>query len=328
VGGSRRVAAGERDFPTRLGGIASPPAGLWLASGLTRDELAQRLWTCPAVAIVGARAASAAGLELARRLAWDLARAGVLVVSGLARGIDGAAHEGALLAGGATVAVLGSGIDCCYPEEHAPLARRIAATGALLSEWPPGTPALPWRFPRRNRLISGLSDIVVLVEGEMRSGARHTVHFALDQGREVMAVPRDPLLPGSEAPNRLLQEGAVPALRASDVLAQLAARGVGPGQATVSPAVATAASADGAPERARPARRQRAADRASGPDAGGDDQRLLTRLSRAGGLTFDQLALDSPELSPATIQARLVTLEVEGRIRRDRRGCLHPVAGG
>jgi DNA processing protein len=323
VDASRWVAAGECDFPARLGGIASPPAGLWLASGLTPSELGQQLWPRPAVAIVGARAASAAGLELARRLGWDLARSGVLVVSGLARGIDGAAHEGALLAGGVTVAVLGSGIDCCYPEEHAPLARRIAATGALLSEWPPGTPALPWRFPRRNRLISGLSDMVVLVEGELRSGARHTVQFALDQGREVMAVPRDPLLPGSEGPNRLLQDGAAPALRASDVLAQLAARGGGVAPAAVSTVAETSSSVGGSLDRARPGRRQRAAKRV----AESDDQRLLTRLSRAGGLTFDQLAVDSPDLSPAALQARLVTLEVEGRIRRDRRGCLHPVAG-
>jgi len=320
----RWVAAGERDFPARLCEIASPPDGLWLASGLTSGELAQQFWPRPAVAIVGARAASAAGLELARRLAWDLARSGVIVVSGLARGIDGAAHEGALLAGGTTVAVLGSGIDCCYPQEHAPLARRIAATGALLSEWPPGTPALPWRFPRRNRLISGLSEIVVLVEGEPRSGARHTVQFALDQGREVMAVPRDPLLPGSEAPNRLLRDGAAPAIRASDVLAQLAARGVDLEHAARSPAGAAAAAAGGAVDPARPQR----AGRVARCSPGSVDQRLLTRLTRAGGLTFDQLALDSPDLAPAALQARLVTLEVEGRIRRDHRGCLHAAAGG
>ncbi|MCK4412431.1 MAG: DNA-protecting protein DprA, partial [Candidatus Eisenbacteria sp.] len=218
----RWLARCARGFPPALGQVDERLAGLWVRSGCRDAELAQRLWGSPAVAVVGARAASAAGLAFTRELSWELARAGVLLVSGLARGIDAAAHEGALLGGGVTVAVLGCGLDVCYPPEHAALAAEIACQGALLSEWPAGTPPRPSYFPRRNRLISGLSDVVVVVEGSRRSGARHTVHYALQMGREVMAVPRDPLQPGSLLPNDLLRDGAAPVTGAADVLRVLA----------------------------------------------------------------------------------------------------------
>ena len=255
--------------------------------------LTERIWSRPAVAIVGARAASSSGLALARELAWDLARRGIVIVSGLARGIDAAAHEGALLAEGVTVGVLGCGIDDCYPPEHAALAGRIEATGVLLSEWSGRTPALPFRFPRRNRLVSGLCDVLILVEGEIHSGARHTVAFALQQGREVMAVPRDPHLPGSVAPNRLIRDGAAPVLGAEDVVAVLAGRAV-------------AGDADGVPSALR--------------------RRVERRLAGVSGLTPEQLAERLPGIDAAALQAELLTLEIEGHLARDGAGRLRPSA--
>jgi len=175
----------------------------------------------PAVAVVGSRAATEPGVEFARELARDLALAGVVVVSGMARGVDAAAHEGALLAGGETVAVLGCGIDVVYPPEAVRLRNRIAEQGALLSEFPPGTRPLPRNFPRRNRIVSGLAQVVVVAEAPLRSGALITARLALDQGREVMAVPGSPLFPHTAGSNRLLAEGAAPVTCAADVLAAL-----------------------------------------------------------------------------------------------------------
>jgi len=313
VEGISWIPRGDPGFPALLEGIADAPPGLWVRSGWGPEALAERLWSPPAVALVGSRGASCAGLELARQFAWGLARAGVVVVSGLARGVDAAAHAGALEAGGATVAVLGCGADVCYPPEHERLAARIASRGAILSEWPSGTPALPWRFPRRNRLISGLSRVTVLVEGRARSGAWHTVAAALDQGREVMAVPRDPLLPGSAAPNRLIRDGAAPATSAEDVLALLdwrrapGDRGRGGAQPLLPPG-------DSRP-------RARAAHPRAGGAAPGA-ARIEARLRRGDGVTLEQLAGGLPEVPLADLQARLVTLEVEGLVRRERGGLL------
>lgn len=311
---ARWLSAREVGFPARLDALPDAPAGLFLRSALAPESLVERIWARPAAAIVGARAASSSGLGLARELAWDLARRGIVIVSGLARGIDAAAHEGALLAEGVTVGVLGCGIDDCYPPEHAALAGRIAAAGALLSEWPGRTPAQPFRFPRRNRLVSGLCDVLILVEGEAHSGARHTVAFALQQGREVMAVPRDPHLPGSVAPNRLIRDGAAPVLGAEDVVAVLAAR-----------AGALGASAP------------RGVPRAPSDDAGEPPEltaqvpsalrrRLERRLGDAAGLTAEQLAERLPGIDPAALQAEVLTLEIEGRLARDGAGRLRPAA--
>ncbi len=249
--GGVRLPPSGRCFPPRLRDVHEE-IPLWVRS--TRYAVAglPGLWERPTVAIVGARGASAAGRELAREMAWGLARQGVCIVSGLALGIDAAAHEGALLAGGLTVAVLAGGLDRIYPPENVPLAAEVMAHGALLSEWPAGTTAQGWRFPRRNRLISGLADAVVLVEGSARSGALHTVRYALDQGREVFAVPRDPLIPGSVAPNRLLRDGAVPATCAGDILDQLAPASRG-GAGTLSGGAAPPASASVRPAPAPPA---------------------------------------------------------------------------
>ena len=173
------------------------------------------------MAVVGSRAASDSGRRLTRRLSRDLAAAGCVVVSGMARGIDGQAHEGALDVGGRTDAVLGTGLDVIYPPEHLDLYERLLETGRIWSEFVPGTQPLPLHFPRRNRILVGLAHALVVVEGNERSGARSSVDHALDQGREVMAVPRDPSHPGAELPNRLLKEGARPVTSADDVLEAL-----------------------------------------------------------------------------------------------------------
>ncbi len=196
------------------GEMEDPPAALYVRGKLHRPERR-------AVAIVGTRHPSANGLELARGIARDLAAEGVTIVSGMALGIDGAAHRGALDAEGHTVAVLGCGIDRPHPPSHLPLSRRIAETGALVSEFPFGTPARPLHFPRRNRIIAALARVVVIVEGSHRSGARSTVDHALALGREVVAVPRDPVHEGSALPNLLLRTGAAPVRCALDILDHL-----------------------------------------------------------------------------------------------------------
>ncbi len=166
--------------------------------------------------MVGSRNASAAGRRIASTLAADLGKAGLTVVSGMARGIDGAAHEGALATG--TVAVLAGGVDVVYPPEHAKLYDRIVEAGCVVSEMPPGTEPQASHFPRRNRLISGLALGVVVVEASTRSGSLITARLALEQGREVFAVPGSPLDPRSEGPNGLIKQGATLTRSAADVI--------------------------------------------------------------------------------------------------------------
>src|SRR5581483_7568017 len=172
----------------------------------------------PCVAVVGARACSQYGTEIAVQLGRELARAGVVVVSGLARGVDGAAHRGALETG-STVAVLGCGIDRDYPRAHAELAARIAASGLIVSEYAPGVEPAPWRFPARNRIVAGLADATVVVEARERSGALITADFALEEGRDVLVVPGEITSHLSHGTNALLRLGAVPATCVEDVLA-------------------------------------------------------------------------------------------------------------
>jgi DNA processing protein len=170
------------------------------------------------VAIVGARSCSAYGAQVAREVARQLAAAGVVVVSGLARGIDGEAHRGALDGSGLTVAVLGCGIDRDYPRSHADLARRIAEDGLVVSEYGPGVEPASWRFPARNRIVAGLSQATVVVEARERSGALITADFALELGRDVFAVPGEITAALSAGTNDLLRQGAAPLLFADDVL--------------------------------------------------------------------------------------------------------------
>ena len=199
-------------YPPRLAQLHDPPARLYLR-GERVEALAE-----PAVAVVGARSCSPYGAQVARMLGRELAAAGVAVVSGLARGIDGEAHRGALDAGGVTLAVLGCGIDRDYPARHAELARRIGETGLVVSEYPPGVEPAPWRFPARNRIIAALSDATVVVEARERSGALMTADFALELGRDVFAVPGEITAGLSAGTNELLRQGAAPLLSAGDVL--------------------------------------------------------------------------------------------------------------
>lgn len=268
-------------YPWRLALLREPPPVLAVCGDASL--LGRR-----AVAIVGARAASAYGRAVARRLAADLAAAGLVIVSGLARGIDAAAHEGALEAGGKTVAVLACGPEQVYPPEHRALAGRIAASGALVSELPPGTPPRAAHFPLRNRLISGLAEALVVVEARLRSGSLHTVRHALDQGIDVLAVPGPVDAPTSEGPNRLLRDGAAPALDASDVLFALA--GLPRSRVAAAPALEPELEALLASLRREPATR----------DA----------LSRRLGV------------APQALAAPLLELELGGRVVEDRDGRL------
>jgi DNA processing protein len=184
----------------------------------TRGDHIQEALRAPTVAVVGARACSGYGALVARTLARDLARAGVTVVSGLARGIDGEAHRGALDVDGLTVAVLGCGIDRDYPAAHAELARCIAARGGVVSEYEPGVEPAPWRFPARNRIIAALADAVVIVEARNRSGALITVDLAMEIGRPIYAVPGEITSCLSEGTNDLLRDGHAVALTSADDL--------------------------------------------------------------------------------------------------------------
>lgn len=208
------IRLGSPLYPAMLAQIPNPPKQLWI-----RGEIA--VCDAAAVAIVGARAASREGRAIAAAIAADLARAGIVVVSGLARGIDSAAHEGALDGGGKTIAVLGTGIDVVYPAENRALSARISLSGALVSEFPLGTEPRVAHFPSRNRIISGLSRAVVVVEAAAKSGSLITAREAADQGRDVMAVP------GSVANGRywgchaLLRDGAKLVESAVDILQEL-----------------------------------------------------------------------------------------------------------
>ncbi len=270
----RIVRPEDAEYPHWLRRIHDPPAQLWALGRLLPGE-GER-----AVAVVGARAATPLGRSFARALAADLAAAGLTIVSGLARGIDTAAHRGALEAGGRTVAVLGSGLDSIYPRENLDLARTIVRQGALVSEFPPGT--RPWQqnFPRRNRTIAGWARATIVVEAGERSGALHTARAALEEGRDVMAVPGHPSLPGCAGTNALLRDGAALVRDAGDVLAEL---GLSPPQPR--------------------------------PAANGEGDALLAALQRAAPTGIDQLAARSG-LSVPLLLARLSELELLGRVRR------------
>ena len=343
------ISRTEEAFPPRVLEIKDKTRGLWMRSRIDPREIKQMPWLLPTVAIVGSRAASGAGLEIARTMAWELTRAGILVLSGLARGIDSAAHEGALLAGGRTVAVLACGLDLCYPAEHKELAARICQNGLLLSEWRCGTQPLPWHFPRRNRLISALADIVVVVEAELRSGAFHTVRFALDQGREVMAVPRDPVIPGSKGPNRLIQEGAAPAIDASSVRAVLAdltnrrdpcfeVRPVEPGKIESPGQISVVGYDSTKANHPCGAGHSAGADHPATNSAGkssvlcpSDQQSvaaglkspagdILAVLVKYGSQTMEQIIERLPRESTKAILAEMMVLEIEAHVSRDKLG--------
>jgi len=207
--GWRWVTPGDGEYPDDLATTADPPLGLFVRGRL---EPARR------VAVVGSRRATAYGRQVARDLGEQLAGSGVTVVSGMARGVDAAAHAGSIAARGRTVAVWGAGPDRVYPGEHRALAEAIAGSGALVTEYPPGTPPRRHHFPERNRIIAGMVDTVVVVEAAARSGALVTARLALDEGREVVAVPGSIFSELSLGPNALLGLGARPLVTVRDLL--------------------------------------------------------------------------------------------------------------
>ena len=210
----RAITWDDPEYPLRLQRIDSPPPVLFVRGELSPEDE----W---AVAVVGTRRATTYDKEVTRKLTTDLARAGVVIVSGLARGIDAVAHQAALDAGGRTIAVLANGLEQIYPPEHRDLAAEIVKNGALISEQSLGTPPEARNFPARNRIISGLSLGVLVVACPWNSGAIITAQQALEQGREVFAVPGGILSRNSQGPNRLLKEGATPVTEANDILEAL-----------------------------------------------------------------------------------------------------------
>jgi DNA processing protein len=208
------VAWDDARFPAALATLTDLPPVLWYRGELSVTD-------APAIAIVGSRAASAVAIETASKLAADVSAKGITVVSGLARGVDSVAHRAALTTG-RTIAVLGSGLDRVYPPEHEPLANEIAQSGLLMSEFAPGTPPLPHHFPLRNRLISGLSLVVVVIEASEKSGSLITASCALEQGREVMVVPGNVLSGRNTGGHALLRDGAKIVECADDIVRELA----------------------------------------------------------------------------------------------------------
>jgi DNA processing protein len=221
VFGARLVTVLDDEYPEHLRSISDAPVVLYVSGDLPGP-------TDAGVAIVGARRASLYGIDIAERFAVTLAENGVIVISGLARGIDAAAHRGALKANGRTVAVLGCGLDVIYPTENEEIYRRIRERGCLISEFPFGTPPVAFNFPRRNRIVSGLSLGVIVVEANIKSGALITAAFAAEQGREVFAIPGRVDAKLSAGPHALIRQGAKLTLSVEDVLEELPVHRVGP----------------------------------------------------------------------------------------------------
>lgn len=295
--GGQALWLGEADYPPPLAALEDAPPLLTVAG---RADLLER----PAVALVGARNASGNGRRMADLLARGLAEAGIIVVSGMARGIDTAAHLGALAAsaggrGGSTAAVLAGGLDRPYPPENLALCRRIAEEGLLLAEMPPGTVPQARHFPRRNRLISGLALAVVVVEAAERSGSLITARFAGEQGREVLAVPGSPLDPRARGGNRLIREGAQLVQAVEDVLEAV-------GQ--------------GLPRRRRapwqiPSLEAPPPSPEATPAAGDDCRQRLLELLSPTPLSVDE-AIRQCQFSASLVQTVLLELELAGRIER------------
>ncbi|MBC7142852.1 MAG: DNA-protecting protein DprA [Rhodobacteraceae bacterium] len=306
--GARLLCRGEPAYPQALAELSDAPPVLW-ALGDT-SHLAR-----PMVALVGARSASSLGTRMARKLAEGLGAAGITVVSGLARGIDAAAHAAALPTG--TVAVMAGGVDVIYPAENAALAGEIAAKGLLLSEQPMGLAPLARHFPLRNRIISGLARAVVVVEAAARSGSLITARTALDQGRDVLAVPGHPFDGRASGCNMLIRDGATLVRGVEDVRAALALavpaerRAADPADPTADPTAAPTDSTPGTPP--------------SAPERGWRDMAALHRriLDRLGPspVAEDQLIRDLA-LPAAAIAPELVALELDGRIERQAGGLL------
>jgi DNA processing protein len=290
----RLLCCTDEDFPPQLESIPQPPAALFVAGDAGLLLRAQ-------VAIVGARAATPAGLANAATFARELTHGGLLVISGMADGVDGAAHTAALDAGGATIAVIGTGPDRVYPAKHHELARRIAAAGALVSEYPPGTAARADHFPRRNRLIAGLSLGTLVIEAGLRSGSLITARLAGEQGREVFAVPGSIHNPLAEGCHSLIGDGARLVQGADEIVRALA-----PAARELGNELAARLAAD-------PADRKKAAGQ-DGPAWRSDPD--YQRLQEALG--YDPATLDDlvarTGLAPGALSSMLLMLELEGMV--------------
>ncbi len=285
------LTLGDPRFPPELLQMADPPLLLYVTGQLATLQHHRRL------AVVGSRNPTPQGEQNARQFARALAEADVCIVSGLALGVDGAAHEGALAGGAPTIAVVGTGLDRVYPKRHLALAHRIAAHGAILSEYPLGTPPLPANFPQRNRLIAGLSQGTLVVEAAIQSGSLITARLAAEQGRDVFAIPGSIHAPQSRGCHALIRQGAKLVESAQDILEDL--RFTSPG------------------------------------DRSTDDLADATPTDPAGLLTvmgFDPVSLDALQartgLDTATLQARLLELELEGAVGRLPGGLLQRLGQG
>ncbi len=304
--GVRAIHLRSDEYPHRLREIFDPPSVIYVRGNLAPvDERG--------VAVVGTRRASPYGREMARRLAGNLAASGVSVFSGLARGIDGIAHQAALDAGGRTIAVVGGGLDRIYPPEHADLASRICDQGAMISEYPLGKLPQAQHFPRRNRVISGLSLGVLVIEAGMKSGAMLTVRWALDQDREVFAVPGPVISENSAGTNWLIQQGAKLVVDHNDVLDELNIAGIGQQlelDRSQSPAAASAVngaqdSTDGA-----------VCDAGISANNGITENRILAALCDLGGQAHVDDLIRTVGLPPSDVMAGLTVLELEQKVRQ------------
>jgi DNA processing protein len=278
--GWRWIVPSDDEFPALLSTITDPPLGLFVRG---------RLSSAKTVTIVGSRKATPYGRQVARLLGEELAGAGVIVISGMARGIDESAHRGALEAGGSSWAVWGAGPDRVYPPEHRGLAEELAENGALLTEYPPGTPPRRHHFPERNRILAGLAMAVVVVEAAARSGALVTARLAVEEGREVLAVPGNIFSGVSVGPNTLIRVGARPLLTPRDLFEAI----------DVTPA----------------------SDPQSQPDDG-----LLECIPAGESLTADEIAARA-QVDVAAVAGDLIALELAGSVRREHDGRYARVRG-
>lgn len=291
---ARRVLTlADTDYPDALLQAGDPPLLLYL-------EGRAALLSAPSLAVVGSRRPTAQGRDHAQRFSTQLSQAGWTIVSGLASGIDGAAHQGGLDGPGSTVAVVGTGLDQVYPRVHRDLARRVAAEGLLVSEYPLGTPPLPEHFPQRNRIIAGLSRGTLVVEAALRSGSLITARLAAEAGREVFAIPGSILSPQARGCHALLREGAKLVETVDDILEELAGA-TGPAAAAMQPVLPAASTALADAD----------ADTATAAEAADPVLRALGHDPVSLDALMARCGWPAPDLN-----AHLLTLELEGRVAR------------
>ena len=305
AGDDRRIAVlGDAAYPAALLDIEDPPLMLYMLGTLASQSDKAIKTIANSLAIVGSRNPTPQGESNARQFARAFGGAGICVVSGLALGIDGAAHDGAMLGGGETIAVVGTGLDRVYPKKHLDLAHRIARQGMIISEFPLGTPPLTANFPKRNRIISGLSRGTLVVEAALQSGSLITARLAAEQGKEVFAIPGSIHSPQSRGCHALIKQGAKLVEVAQDVLEELRLVPAGSGAAPAAPPECDEADAT----------------------AGARDDPLLEALG------FDAVSLDAVQartgLDTAHLQAKLLELELDGQVARLPGGLFQRMAAG